>query len=159
MRGPLQTEETFARFQKFGDAGKADRRSPILRPHKELEDYLGKYCGLMLYLREMDEDKYAKICAVSRLGLKALYRTHLVSQSYFSAANDLHSKEMTSVFMAYMALVKVMTDDDPELSKRPSGRRFRMCSQLDVFSVVRSARDWQRYVSWGCHYPESQRSW
>ena len=55
------------RFQKFSEAGKGERRSPVLRPHKELEDYLGKYCGLMLYLREMDEDKYSKICAVSLL--------------------------------------------------------------------------------------------
>lgn len=33
--------------------------------HRPLEIYLGRYCGLMLYLREMDETKYSKICAVS----------------------------------------------------------------------------------------------
>ena len=34
-------------------------------PHTEMEQYLGRYAGLMLYLKEMDESAYAKICAVS----------------------------------------------------------------------------------------------
>jgi hypothetical protein len=34
-------------------------------PHTELENYLGRYSGLMLYLKEMDESVYAKICGVS----------------------------------------------------------------------------------------------
>lgn len=37
----------------------------IILDHKPLEAYLGRYCGLMLYMKEMDEAKYSKICAVS----------------------------------------------------------------------------------------------
>lgn len=29
-----------------------------------MESYLGRYAGLMLYLKEMDETVYAKLCAV-----------------------------------------------------------------------------------------------
>ena len=32
--------------------------------HKPLEAYLGRYGGLMLYLKEMDETTYGKLCAV-----------------------------------------------------------------------------------------------
>jgi exocyst complex component 1 len=37
---------------------------PIAIPHTDLESYLGRYAGLMLYLREMDENIYSKLCAV-----------------------------------------------------------------------------------------------
>lgn len=34
-------------------------------PHSQMEDQLGKYCGLILYMKEMDEERYRKLCAVS----------------------------------------------------------------------------------------------
>ena len=37
---------------------------PIAAPHADLEAYLGRYSGLLLYLREMDEPVYSKLCAV-----------------------------------------------------------------------------------------------
>lgn len=35
-----------------------------IKEHKEVEVYLGRYSGLILYLKEMDEISYAKLCAV-----------------------------------------------------------------------------------------------
>lgn len=32
--------------------------------HEDMEHYLGRYAGLMLYLKEMDENIYGKLCAV-----------------------------------------------------------------------------------------------
>jgi hypothetical protein len=32
--------------------------------HKNFEDYLGRYSGLILYLKEMDESAYGKLCGV-----------------------------------------------------------------------------------------------
>lgn len=49
-----------------GLATPGDRSRPILINHQRVETYLGRYCGLMLYLKEMDETKYSKICAVSK---------------------------------------------------------------------------------------------
>jgi hypothetical protein len=40
-------------------------RRPTAVSHRELEEYLGRYSGIMLYLREMDEMIYSKLCAVS----------------------------------------------------------------------------------------------
>ena len=40
------------------------RRRASMADHKTLERYLGRYSGLILYLKEMDEAIYAKICAV-----------------------------------------------------------------------------------------------
>ncbi|KAG8912226.1 hypothetical protein FRC01_005215, partial [Tulasnella sp. 417] len=72
---------------------------PTLSPHSDLETYLGRYCGLMLYLKEMDEDRYAKVCA-----------------NYFSTASDMHSREMKTVFMAFMNMVKSAPADEGELT-------------------------------------------
>ena len=38
---------------------------PEIPKHTQLEDKLGKYCGLVLYMKEMDEERYQKLCAVS----------------------------------------------------------------------------------------------
>ena len=43
------------------------RRRASMVDHKTLEKYLGRYSGLILYLKEMDEATYAKICAVCAL--------------------------------------------------------------------------------------------
>lgn len=43
---------------------KPARGKPSLRNHREFETYLGRYGGLMLYLKEMDETMYGKLCAV-----------------------------------------------------------------------------------------------
>lgn len=42
----------------------AGRRRATMVQHKTLEKYLGRYSGLILYLKEMDEVVYAKLCAV-----------------------------------------------------------------------------------------------
>lgn len=44
---------------------KTSRGRPKLKLHTELETYLGRYSGLMLYLKEMDEGVYEKLCVVS----------------------------------------------------------------------------------------------
>jgi hypothetical protein len=36
-------------------------------PHDALEEKLGHYCGLVLYVKEMDEERYQKLCAVGML--------------------------------------------------------------------------------------------
>lgn len=41
--------------------------TPEIPKHTQLEDKLGKYCGLVLYMKEMDEERYQKLCAVSIL--------------------------------------------------------------------------------------------
>jgi len=56
------------------------RRRASMGGHKTLEKYLGRYSGLILYLKEMDEPVYARLCGVrgsrsDRLSLLALTRS------------------------------------------------------------------------------------
>jgi exocyst complex component 1 len=39
---------------------------PTVLNHRDLEEYLGRYGGLLIYLKEMDDNIYAKLCAVGR---------------------------------------------------------------------------------------------
>ncbi|KAG6887860.1 hypothetical protein C0995_012111 [Termitomyces sp. Mi166 len=65
------------------------RNKPTLVSHEEMEAYLGRYSGLVLYLKEMDETVYAKLCA-----------------TYFSVASGLHSAQMKMLFSTYVSFVK-----------------------------------------------------
>jgi hypothetical protein len=40
------------------------KTNPKLPPHSELEDYLGRYAGLMLFVKEIEDQRYQQICAV-----------------------------------------------------------------------------------------------
>ncbi|EJU00131.1 hypothetical protein DACRYDRAFT_101160 [Dacryopinax primogenitus] len=72
-----------------------DKARPKLSSHQPMEDYLGRYCGLMLYLKEMDEDRYSQVCA-----------------AYFTASNTLHMKEMKTFLPLLVARIRKGVDDD-----------------------------------------------
>ncbi|KAK0464997.1 exocyst complex component Sec3-domain-containing protein [Desarmillaria tabescens] len=77
---------------------KTDRRGiPTINLHTELENYLGRYSGLMLYLKEMDEAVYAKLCA-----------------AYFSALNDLHGTQIRAMLSSCLSLIKKASEEDQE---------------------------------------------
>ncbi|KAK0478326.1 exocyst complex component Sec3-domain-containing protein [Armillaria novae-zelandiae] len=77
---------------------KTDRRGrPTITPHTELENYLGRYSGLMLYLKEMDEAVYAKLCA-----------------AYFSALNDLHGTQIRAMLSVCLGLIKKASEEEQE---------------------------------------------
>ncbi|CAE6412634.1 unnamed protein product [Rhizoctonia solani] len=86
----------------YAEKSKQSRTQPMLHPHAPMEKYLSKYSGLILYLREMDESRYSKVCA-----------------TYFSAASDLHSKEIRALFMKYIELAQHAPDEDGENSFAP----------------------------------------
>ncbi|KAI0085410.1 exocyst complex component Sec3-domain-containing protein [Irpex rosettiformis] len=74
---------------------KPGRGKPSIGDHKLLESYLGRYAGLMLYLKEMDENMYGKLCA-----------------AYFSTASSLHSTQVKAFLVACNGLVKQKVEDD-----------------------------------------------
>lgn len=73
------------------------RARPTLVNHGSMETYLGRYAGLVLYLKEMDEAAYSKLCA-----------------AYFSAASDLHGKQMRTILSIYSGLIKECSEEDSE---------------------------------------------
>ncbi|KAJ7048537.1 exocyst complex component Sec3-domain-containing protein [Mycena amicta] len=83
---------------------KADARGRLkIIAHQDLERYLGRYAGLMLYLKEMDEKVYAKLCA-----------------AYFSASSSLHNMQIKALTSAYMKLVKKASEEDQEQGFGPT---------------------------------------
>ncbi|KAI0249489.1 exocyst complex component Sec3-domain-containing protein [Lactifluus subvellereus] len=70
-----------------------------IKGHKDLEDHLERYSGLILYMKEMDEVAYGKLCV-----------------AYFSAASQLHSTQMTNLLTRYSGSIKRVQEDDPENS-------------------------------------------
>jgi hypothetical protein len=54
-----QSESTLVEYRKSG------KRE--LGPHTSMGEYLMMYEGLVLYVKEMDEERYQKLCSVSTL--------------------------------------------------------------------------------------------
>ncbi|TFK56552.1 hypothetical protein OE88DRAFT_1649908 [Heliocybe sulcata] len=94
------------------DTGRG-RGRPVIINHQDMERYLGRYSGLILYLKEMDENIYAKLCA-----------------TYFSASSELHSKQVKALCQAYQNMVKRAGEEEQEqtfsgVSPAASGFRAR----------------------------------
>ncbi|TDL28196.1 hypothetical protein BD410DRAFT_350073 [Rickenella mellea] len=110
-----------------GVLGLGEKIRPSIVNHQQLESYLGRYSGLMLYLKEMDESRYSKVCA-----------------TYFSAASELHSTQMKGLFGAYAAMLKKGVEDDGEQSfaLSPTSATYRAVGGLRrAGTVVRSPLD------------------
>lgn len=73
------------------------RGLPTVVAHQEIEVYLGRYAGLMLYLKEMDENVYGRLCA-----------------AYFSAASELHSTQLKSLISIFLQSVRKAPEDDQD---------------------------------------------
>lgn len=94
------------------------RARPVMVQHQEMESYLGRYAGLIIYMKEMDESIYAKLCAV-RIACNLTRRNNSIedhTQAYFSAASELHSIQMKKMFSVYANLIKKVPEDAQEYS-------------------------------------------
>lgn len=88
--------------------------------HTDMEEYLGRYCGLVLYLKEMDEPTYGRLCAVCFFrcsGVRHLLTGYILRQAYFSAVSELHSTQIKALFDVYLGYVKRASEDDAEHGK------------------------------------------
>ncbi|KIK07465.1 hypothetical protein K443DRAFT_673379 [Laccaria amethystina LaAM-08-1] len=79
------------------------RGLPTVIAHQDIEVYLGRYAGLMLYLKEMDENVYGRLCA-----------------AYFSAASELHSTQLKSLLSIFLQSVKKAPEDDQDQGFMPT---------------------------------------
>lgn len=94
--------------------GKDARGVPVIIDHKSFESYIGRYCGLILYLKEMDESVYAKICAVSTDVMMNLFRNAKNVKAYFSASSELHSQQVKALISICNGLMKSTADEETE---------------------------------------------
>ncbi|KIY70189.1 hypothetical protein CYLTODRAFT_371472 [Cylindrobasidium torrendii FP15055 ss-10] len=84
-----------------------EKRRPTMVSHREMEAYLGRYSGLLLYLKEMEENVYSKLCA-----------------TYFSAANELNGAQIRALMNVYAKYVK-SGDEEQDGSFGPNGQTAR----------------------------------
>ncbi|EGG06336.1 uncharacterized protein MELLADRAFT_87296 [Melampsora larici-populina 98AG31] len=68
-----------------------------LPSHEPLEKYLGTYCGLTLFMKELDEARYQQLCA-----------------AYFATFSDLHKKEISALFEACRSQIRKPTEEELE---------------------------------------------
>ncbi|EGN91691.1 hypothetical protein SERLA73DRAFT_67000 [Serpula lacrymans var. lacrymans S7.3] len=104
------------------------RSRPTIANHQSMESYLGRYAGLMLYLKEMDESIYSKLCA-----------------TYFSAASNLHNKQIKALLSGYITIVKRPAEEDVEqsghgLNQSKTGGAIRRAGTI-VRSPIDSRKD------------------
>lgn len=65
--------------------------------HQGMETYLGRYAGLLLYLKEMDETLYSKFCAVRDLGRVFPILIHCLLGVLFSSQRPSQHPDERSV--------------------------------------------------------------
>ncbi|KAI6047739.1 exocyst complex component Sec3-domain-containing protein [Pisolithus marmoratus] len=103
------------------------RARPTLVSHESMETYLGRYAGLVLYLKEMDEAAYSKLCA-----------------AYFSAASDLHGKQMRTIFSIYSGLLKKYSEEDSEQNFAAAGSNVKAGAIRRAGTIIRTPMEIQK---------------
>ncbi|KAL4069753.1 exocyst complex component Sec3-domain-containing protein [Scleroderma yunnanense] len=103
------------------------RARPNIVDHRSMETYLGRYAGLVLYLKEMDEAVYSKLCA-----------------AYFSTASDLHGKQMKTFFSIYTGLLKKSSEEDTEQSFAVANSNVKTGAIRRAGTLVRSPTEAHR---------------
>ncbi|WVF66184.1 hypothetical protein IAT40_000924 [Kwoniella sp. CBS 6097] len=83
-----QSETTLAEYRKTA------KKTMTLGPHQSMGEYLMTYEGLVLYVKEMDEARYQKLCS-----------------NYMSTVSQLHHSEMKDLLMNYMASLNAALGD------------------------------------------------
>jgi hypothetical protein len=68
---------------------------PTLHDHSAVEEILGRYCGLLLWAKEVSPGQFSRISA-----------------AYFASANDRYRKEMSQLFGVWRELVRAPAEDE-----------------------------------------------
>lgn len=100
---------------------KPSRGRPVIKSHQGMEAYLGRYAGLLLYLKEMDESIYSRFCG-----------------AYFSTISELHKKQMGSLLSIYAGLLKRTPDEDSDQNFGFTNESGQKASIRRAGTIVRS---------------------
>ncbi|KAG2120700.1 exocyst complex component Sec3-domain-containing protein [Suillus discolor] len=100
---------------------KPGRGRPVIKSHQGMETYLGRYAGLLLYLKEMDESVYSRFCG-----------------AYFSATSELHKKQMGHLLSIYAGLLKRTPDEDADQNFGSANENSQKASIRRAGTIVRS---------------------
>ncbi|KAK4058603.1 hypothetical protein OIO90_000047 [Microbotryomycetes sp. JL221] len=98
------------------------RSKATLPSHSQLEDFLGRYCGLMLFVKEVDRGFYQQICA-----------------AYFKSMGDLYKQEVSDLLLSLRGQIRKATDD--ELDATRESPTLRQQSMRRAGTLVRAPLD------------------
>ncbi|GAA5862901.1 hypothetical protein JCM3774_006681 [Rhodotorula dairenensis] len=101
----------------------AEKAPPGTLPrHDKMEDFLGRYCGLMLFIKETDQARYQQICS-----------------AYFSAMSELHRREIRDLMAHLRGQVRKATEEELEASFVPrESPTIRQQSMRRVGTIARA---------------------
>jgi Skp family chaperone for outer membrane proteins len=97
------------------------RGRPVIKNHQGMQAYLGRYAGLLLYLKEMDESIYSRFCG-----------------AYFSTISELHKKQMGNLLSIYAGLLKRTPDEDADQNFGSTNENNQKASIRRAGTIVRS---------------------
>ena len=80
-----------------------------LTPHNSMCEYLMMYEGLVLYVKEMDEVRYQRLCSVTR----GQSRNWTNNQDYMSTISSLHQHEIKDMLMNFMGALNASVGGEP----------------------------------------------
>jgi hypothetical protein len=122
-----------------------------LPSHAEMEDFLGRYCGLMLFVKEIDQARYGQICSVRPQSFPFLHPSVLyvfrswvvvsigrcrrltllvfsyALQAYFTEMSGLHKHEIQELMGVLKGQVRKASDDELEASTSSVLPSFFLC--------------------------------
>lgn len=113
----LSPQSTLLLGATNGLSKSSKHRNLELKSHKTLESYLDRYSGLILYVRDMDEVAYGKLCAVRvSLDPPPCVGSQLILglKAYFSASSQLHNAQISSLLSHYNGSIKKPPEDEPD---------------------------------------------
>ncbi|ORY34282.1 exocyst complex component Sec3-domain-containing protein [Naematelia encephala] len=85
-----QSDTTLSEYRK------TSRQTMSLAPHNSMGEYLMMYEGLVLYMKEMDEDRYQRLCS-----------------NYMSTISQLHQNEIKDMLINFIASIKASASGEP----------------------------------------------
>ena len=86
-----------------GLVSSSEKGGLVILDHKPIESYLGRYVGLILYMKEMDESKYSKVCGVSNHFFLAHVGSELIFRRRISLQQVMYIPSRSRRFCRHIA--------------------------------------------------------
>ncbi|TKY85075.1 hypothetical protein EX895_006155 [Sporisorium graminicola] len=99
---------------------------PSLPDHASMEEVLGQYCGLLLYMKEVSSATFSR-----------------VSAAYFASASECYRAEMQQLFAAYRKQLRKASDEDMNESSftTPASTSAATAAAIRSGTIRRTQRD------------------
>ncbi|PWZ03105.1 hypothetical protein BCV70DRAFT_197338 [Testicularia cyperi] len=97
---------------------------PTLLDHSPMEDVLGQYCGLLLYMKEVSAANFSR-----------------VSASYFASASECYKSEIQKIFAVYRSQLKKASEEDASESSFAPPPSSATASAIRSGTIRRVGRD------------------